>query len=318
VPKRNGSPHRTLTDITHRLNSARKFLVFINPISGTSGKEKTEALIRGQLNALQYPYSVIHTRKDGNYTPEKEKALGEGITDVIICGGDGTINSIASFFTNSDIRLGIIPMGSGNGLAYALRIPMNVQKALDVIIQGKAGYIDAFQVNGRFACMLAGLGLDGQIAHDFSEQKKRGLLTYIRISAWAFFKTSTYPLTLHLEDKKIDADIRFVSIANSNQFGNRVTIAPKASLSDGKLDIVVVKKKNRLFTVIAVMRQILFGKIQEGDVQKNRNILYYQSSEISIDNPLKAPLHIDGEPVETNVKVEIEILPSAMLVIQPL
>lgn len=245
-------------------------------------------------------------------------ALQKGITDIIICGGDGTINSVASFFTDTDIRLGIIPMGSGNGLAYALRIPMNAQKALDIILQGKAGYIDAFQVNGRFACMLAGLGLDAQIAHDFSEQKKRGLLTYIRISAWAFFKTSTFPLTLHLEDKKIDANIRFVSIANSNQFGNRVTIAPKASLSDGKLDVVVVKKKNRFLTVIAVLRQILFGKIQEDVVRKNQNILYVQSSYISIDNPLKAPLHIDGEPVETNEKVQIQILPSAMLVMQPL
>jgi diacylglycerol kinase (ATP) len=267
---------------------------------------------------MQYPFSVIHTRKDGDYTSEKERAFREGITDIIICGGDGTINSIASFFSGTDIRLGIIPLGSGNGLAYALQIPMNIQKALDIIVHGKAGHIDAFQVNGRFACMLAGIGLDAQIAHDFSLQKKRGLLTYIRVSAIAFFKTGTYPLILYFNDNKMKIDVRFISIANSNQFGNRVTIAPKASLSDGKLDVVIVKRNNRFVTALSVLRQILFGEIQQETSTKNKNILYFQTSCITIDNPQKAPLHIDGEPVNTTEKVEINIMPAAMLVMHAL
>ena len=121
-----------------------------------------------QANAIEY--SIQHTKKDGNYEEEKMQAIQTSVTDIIICGGDGTINSIARYFVNTNIRIGIIPMGSGNGLAYALGIPKNIHKAIDIIVEGKSAPIDSFQVNNHFACMLSGIGLDATIAHRFPEQ----------------------------------------------------------------------------------------------------------------------------------------------------
>ena len=298
----------------------RKLLFFINPISGTANKQKLEKAIHASMHRHGLDFSIRHTRKDGNYEKEKQDAIYSSVTDIIICGGDGTINTIARYFMQTDIRIGIIPMGSGNGLAYALGIPNKIHEALDVIVKGNCSLIDTFRVNNHFACMLSGIGLDAAIAHRFAQQKRRGLFTYIRISALSFFNTGSYPVSLQTNNhQSIDTDIRFVSIANSNQFGNRVTIAPGASLQDGLLDVVVVQKRNRLLTVLSVLIQILFGKIKsietEGIGQKT--ILYFQTKEITIHNPKQAPLHIDGEPVDTAQNIHIQITPSALLVIQP-
>lgn len=265
-------------------------------------------------------FSIRHTLKEGNYEKEKQYAIQSSVTDIIICGGDGTINTIARYFVQTNIRIGIIPMGSGNGLAYALGIPNSIHKALDIIVKGNSALIDAFLVNDHFACMLSGIGLDAAIAHRFAEQKRRGLFTYIRISALSFFNTGSYPVSLQINDHPIiKTDIRFVSIANSNQFGNRVTIAPGASLQDGLLDVVVVQKRNHLLTVLSVLIQILFGKIKsiEAELELKKTILYFQTKEITIHNPNQAPVHIDGEPVNTAQNIHIQITPGALLMIKP-
>ncbi len=298
----------------------RKLLFLINPISGVANKAALESSIQKAMSSVGFDYVIQHTRKDGKYEAVKEDALRSNVTDVIICGGDGTINTIARYFVNTDIRVGIIPMGSGNGLAYALGIPNNVKKALDIIIHGNSSRIDTFRVNDHFACMLSGVGLDAAIAHRFAQQKKRGLFTYIRVSAVSFFYTGSFPISLQINQGHIiDTDIRFVSIANSNQFGNHVTIAPGASLKDGLLDVVVVQKRNRLLTVLSVLIQILFGKIKsvESVATQKKSILYFQTKELTIENPNRAPMHVDGEPVDSSDKIHIQITPSALLMIQP-
>ena len=210
-------------------------------------------------------------------------------------------------------------MGSGNGLAFAAKIPLNIFKALDLVFNGKASPIDGFYVNDTFGCMLCGLGFDAQVAHAFFNQKKRGLFTYINISMRHFFSSKYYAFNILVNNNSFSTDAFFISIANSNQFGNYVTIAPRASLNDGLLDVVIVKKRNKIQTIFSLLKQIGLGKIQSCPqvFEKDKGVYYFQTEQIIIQNLGLAPLHIDGEPAETLPKIEIRILPNAFKLIQP-
>lgn len=298
---------------------SRKLIYFINPISGTKGKKKLIDLITSSTTKENIPFEILFTTIDGDYSFLKNKITEEQITDVIICGGDGSINKITSYLLDVSVNIGVIPMGSGNGLAYAAGINNNPKNAIKNIFNGKPKWIDGFYLNNHFSCMLSGLGFDAQVAHDFSRQKKRGLFTYIILSLKNFFSSPAYSFTIDVNGKKIQTKALFISIANSNQFGNNVTIAPKASLSDGLLDLVVVTKMNRVLTMFVLLKHLLQGKIENHTdlMVGKRKVLYLQSKKISLQNPELAPLHIDGEPVNTESNIEINIVEKAFKLIQP-
>ncbi len=297
----------------------RNFIYFINPISGTQNKKGLIEFISTQTKANGIPFQILSTNKEGDYSFLPAQITSEDITDVIICGGDGTVSQIASFLLTTSVNIGIIPMGSGNGLALAEGISKNIKKALKIIFAGKSNYIDGFYINDKFGCMLAGLGFDAQVAHDFSTQKKRGLYTYILLSIRNFFAAKAYPFIIEVNQQQIKTDALFISIANSNQFGNHVTIAPMASLNDGLLDIVVVTKMNKLLAMFSLLRQISIGKIlpKEQLVTKNKSILYFHTDELIIDNPKEAPLHLDGEPIPTEKRIKVRVLRNAFKLLQP-
>ena len=165
----------------------RSLLYFINPISGTENKQALVEFIHKETTIRKLYYQIVHTNKEGDYKYLPEKIKNENVTDVIICGGDGSVSQIASFLIHTNVNIGIIPVGSGNGLAFAAGIKRNFKKALQVVFDGHAQYIDGFTFNNKFGCMLAGLGFDAKVAHDFYEQKKRGLLTYILLCIKNFF-----------------------------------------------------------------------------------------------------------------------------------
>ncbi|MCB0710112.1 MAG: NAD(+)/NADH kinase, partial [Chitinophagaceae bacterium] len=211
----------------------RRFIYFINPISGTGKKTFVRECISSETKKQNIPFEIADTNAAGDYAYLKNKIASEKITDVIVCGGDGTVNQIANAVQGIPVNIGIIPSGSGNGLAFAAKIPKAVNKALQVIFNGNAIAVDGFYINKKFSCMLCGLGFDAQVAHDFAQQQKRGLATYVQQSAKNFFRAKPYPFELNIDGKIFDTEAFFISIANSNQFGNNFTIAPRASLHDG-------------------------------------------------------------------------------------
>jgi len=298
---------------------SRQFVYLINPISGTKTKDLALEMIKKKTAAENIPFEILPTNAEGDYAPLREKIISEKITDIIICGGDGTVNQVANACRGIDVNIGIIPLGSGNGLAFAAKIPKRVDKALDIIFKGKAEYIDSFNINKKFSCMLCGLGFDAQVAHDFAKQKKRGLITYIKQSIKNFFAAKPYPFTLFVNDTELSTDAFFISIANSNQFGNNFTIAPRASLQDGLLDIVVVNKMSKLRMVWSVMKQLRYGQVRPYEDKKyHRNeIHYFHTKKLTIQNPTLAPLHIDGDPADTAALFEIEIIEKAFRLIMP-
>ena len=297
----------------------RNFIYFINPISGTKNKDALLQLIEEKTRKQNIAYQVLHTNAGGDYFFLQEKIRSEKITDVIICGGDGTINQVTAALINIDINIGIIPMGSGNGLALAAGISRKVNKALDIIFNGKASYIDGFYINSAFSCMLCGLGFDAQVAYDFAKHPSRGLSTYIKLSIKNFLGAKAYPFVIEANNTSIQTNAFFISIANSNQFGNNFTIAPKASLNDGLLDIVIVNKMNKIKLIYTLLKQIRLGQVQQtsGKNFNEAGIQYFQTKALIIQNPLAAPLHIDGDPTVTATLFKINIIENAFRLLQP-
>lgn len=297
----------------------RKIIYLINPISGTSKKDKIRALVERVTAAKGIDYRVFHTNATGNYEFLRDHILKEHFTDVIILGGDGTVNQVTGALRDTGVQFGIIPVGSGNGLARAASIPTSMKAAIELIFTGSAEYVDAFSVNGEYACMLSGMGFDAQVAHDFAQKTTRGLFTYTQQSIIQFFKANPYQFEIVLDHFSFFTDAFFISIANSNQFGNNAIIAPQASLSDGLLDIVIVQKMNKAKLPFAILRQMRGNnKVQQlVEDMSTKNILYFQTPSLRINNPKHAPLHIDGEPRDAVASIQVDIIPQAFLLIKP-
>jgi len=291
----------------------RKIIYFINPISGTSGKSALIKKIQEKTTLQGIPFEILDTNAGGDYQFLREKVLREKITDIVICGGDGTVSKVAGSLLNENVNIGIIPMGSGNGLALAAKIPTKIDSALEIIFKGNSSFIDSFTINGTFSCMLCGLGFDAQVAHDFSKESSRGLAIYIKQIIINFISMRPSDFEIKYGGKSIVTSAFFISIANSNQFGNQFTIAPKASLTDGLLDIVVVKKMPKYRFLWSVLKQVFSGKLNNHDEHSfnNEEVLYFQTDRLTIINKDAAPLHIDGDPCNTSSEFKIKVIPNA-------
>jgi YegS/Rv2252/BmrU family lipid kinase len=298
----------------------RKIIYLLNPISGTKKKEKVKDLIIRKTQAEGIEFKILPSRIDGHYDDLRTMIEKEMITDVVICGGDGTLNAVANALQGVHVNIGIIPIGSGNSLALSAKIPKQTGRALEIIFKGNASPVDAFHINEKFSCALCGIGFDAEVAHEFAKQKTRGLQTYLRISTMKFFTSKPYPFEIKLDDRIIKTDAYFISIANSNQFGNNVTIAPRARLSDGLLDVVIVRKMNKMILPFSVLLQVAGNNrlMQVVEYFEQKNIIYVQTDKISILNPAHAPIHIDGEPTDTSGEFKIRIIPHCFKLIQPL
>ena len=298
---------------------SRKIIYVINPISGTKSKSDLQQFVEAKTKERGIPYSVFPSVADGNYSFLHSIIKEEKISDIVIAGGDGTISSVVGSLLNENINFGIIPCGSGNGLAHTAKILKQPAKALDIIFNGKASAIDGFFINDRFACMLAGLGFDAKVAHEFADHPKRGLMTYAQLTLKNFFSINPFRFELKFDKVRIDTDAFFISIANSNQFGNNFKIAPKASLSDGLLDIVIVTAQNKVSFVLQTLKQMVGWNVMEASsvITKKSGVIYFQTDKIEIINHSQAPLHIDGDPAETPAKLAIEINKKCFKLIQP-
>jgi len=297
----------------------RKIIYIINPISGTKPKNDLQKFVEAETKEKGIPFFVFPSVAGGDYSFLHPIIKEEKITDVVIAGGDGTISSVVGSLLNEHLDFGIIPCGSGNGLAHTAKISKQPAKALDIIFNGKASVIDGFFVNDRFACMLAGLGFDAKVAHEFADHPKRGLMTYAQLTLKNFFSINPFRFELRFDKVKIDTDAFFISIANSNQFGNNFTIAPKASLSDGLLDIVIVTAQNKVSFLLQTLKQMAGWNVMEASsvITKKSGVIYFQTDKIEIINHSQAPLHIDGDPAETPGKLAVEIKKKCFRLIQP-
>ena len=297
----------------------RKLLFLVNPISGTRTKEKLIAFITEKVTSAGFLFTIDYTNATGNYTLLKEKVIADRFTDIVIVGGDGSVNQVVQAFAALPVRFGILPVGSGNGLARAAGIPTKIKRALQVIIEGNTMPVDGFTINDAFSCMLSGLGFDAQVAHNFARKAKRGLFNYTKESLLHFFKAQPYGFEIKLPEFSFFTDAFLISIANSNQFGNNVTIAPQAKLNDGLLDVIVVQKMHKVKVPYAILKQLSGNNKMQQLVEdmEHKNIVYFQTPSLEISNLKLAPLHIDGEAVASAQHLVIKVLPNYFTLFVP-
>jgi len=297
----------------------RHILYIINPVSGTKNKNSLQQIVEEKTKTAGFEYVMYSSVVNNDYSFLHDIITEKKITDIIIAGGDGTVNGVVNAFKDVNVQFGILPLGSGNGLAFTAGIPRNINSALQIIFNGKSELTDAFTINNHFACMLCGLGFDAQVAHDFAADPNRGLITYIKQSIKNFFSATTYAFKIEIANEEFETEAFFISIANSNQFGNNVTIAPKASITDGLLDIVIVTKQNKLSVLLQTLRQVGgYNTLIEKEIANSHaSIIYFQTEALQIKNLSLAPMHIDGDPSETPEELNVKILKKCFRLIIP-
>jgi diacylglycerol kinase family enzyme len=233
---------------------------------------------------------------------------------VMVWGGDGSMNEAGSALLGTETPLAIIPAGSGNGLARELGIPLRPAAAIAAALQGTPRVIDAGELGGRPFFNVAGVGFDARIASRFDRAPKRGLATYVRVSARELltYAGGTYRIDWGDSEPVALREVRralLVTVANSPQFGNGARIAPLAKLDDGRLDLVVFEEVSR-FATICAMPRLFRGGIERVTGMTTRQI---ERGRIESDAPMA--FHVDGEPVEGGTTLEIRVLPRALTVI---
>jgi diacylglycerol kinase (ATP) len=286
----------------------RKALFIINPISGGKKKDGVPELIEKHLDANLFKAVIVFSDGVSHARQIAKEAVGK-FDLVVAVGGDGTVNEVASAIVGSNTTLGIVPFGSGNGLARFLNIPMDTRKAIETLSTGSEITMDSARMNGKSFFNMAGMGFDAHISEVFSHTKKRGFFTYLKSSIQ---EVTTYkPQMYHLEidGKPYSFEAFMLSFANSSQYGNNAHISPHASVQDGLIDVCVIKRFPLWRFVELCLRMITktTDSTKYVEIIKGARILVTRSS--------PGPLHLDGEPQMGGTEAEIVLIPNSLKVI---
>ncbi len=289
----------------------QKILFIINPISGGRDKKKIPALIDMYLDKTKFDYRISFTERVEHAFMLSKAALKEGYQIVVAVGGDGTVNEVAKGIFHTDTILGIIPFGSGNGLARTLKIPLKVIEAINNINDCYCIKIDSARLNNRMFFNMAGSGFDAEVSNEFAGDKKRGLLGYVRVAFQQIIKYKPQQYKISIDGKIIERQAFILSIANSSQYGNDAHIAPHADVRDGILDIVVVKPFH--FIKLPLLAMYMFTN----KADKTSYVEYFKGKKILIQREKADAIHLDGEPYIEDKDLNIEVLPLSLNVIVP-
>lgn len=292
------------------MSTARKKILFvINPHSGVGKHAYIERTIAKYLDPNAFDYDLRYTSYAGHaHEMAKEASLLE-LDAVVAVGGDGTINEVGSALLHSNTALGIIPAGSGNGLARHLGISMKPRKALAIINQFAVKKMDVWTANNRPFFNVSGLGFDAEVARAFAEHGKRGFQSYVQVTFGMYRKFKEQNFRIHANGLEMEHEAFMLSLANSSQFGNNAKIAPQASTRDGLLDLCLVPKFPLHEVPVAAVR--LF----RGTLFKYGKVRFMQVPECTIHQNSRW-MHLDGDPVECGNEIKIKALPQGLLVIR--
>lgn len=288
----------------------KKIAVFIiNLISGTSDKAAIPGLIDQYLDKTQFEYEIAVTQYAGHASEIAAKAKDDGVDVVVAVGGDGTVNEVARAIVHSSTALGIIPCGSGNGLARHLLLPLNVRKAIEVINRCEIRQLDYGIINDYPFFCTCGMGFDAFVSMKFAEAGKRGPITYVEnvLREGLKYKPETY--TIEDESGTLQYKAFLISCANASQYGNNAYIAPQASMSDGLMDVIIMEPFD-VFEAPQISIE-MFSKT----LDKNSKIKTFRTRHLHIRRDKPGVIHYDGDPVMTGADIDIELKPKGINII---
>ena len=289
---------------------SKKSLHFIiNPISGTGKQENITSKIEKTIDSSVFESHIHFTERKGHAT-EIAKDLRNDNADLIIAvGGDGTVNEIAQSLVNSSTTLGIIPTGSGNGLARHLGIPQNTSHSLKRLNTLRTKQIDSCLANTSFFINVSGVGYDAHIAHCFAQDKRRGIQTYIKLilSEWWSYSVKRYRIVAN-EGECFNGEAVQISFANGSQFGNNVVISPQSIADDGQIELCIVKPF-KFYEVPFLFLALLTSRLYRTNKME---IITCSSAKIYCSNDR---VHLDGEPSESTNSIALKVLPKSIRVL---
>lgn len=277
----------------------KKILALINPISGTANKDYLPETIRQVVDSSIFDLSIRFTQRPNHAYQLAKEAAGNGYYGVIAVGGDGTVNETASALCDTDTALGIVPNGSGNGLARHLDIPMDINEALEIINNRNIGQYDYCTANNHPFFCTCGVGFDAQVSAKFAKSGKRGPLSYVKsaVSEYLKYRPQSYRITS--PEGTIAEKAFIIACGNASQYGNNAYIAPNADMQDGLIDVTVILPITPLDT--AMLGILLFSR----HIDQDTNIISFRTPSLTIERDKSGIMHLDGETMMMPEKIEI-------------
>jgi YegS/Rv2252/BmrU family lipid kinase len=290
---------------------SKKVRFIINPRSGTNSKADLPGLIKRLLDPGEFDSEICFTEYPRHAYELSRSAMESGFDFVAVAGGDGTMNEAASALVRSNTTLALLPCGSGNGLARHLEIPLDLSRAIRLISSGKTMKIDTFTAGPFTGIGTFGIGFDAHVAHLFSKSIKRGYSTYVKLVLREFSRYPGIRSELEIDGKQFAEQVFLMTFANSSQFGNNAVIAPHADLTDGLIDLTLV----RPFPWYAAPH--LIYRLSANRLHKSKYYTCLQGSSIKVRNQGLIKAHIDGEPVLLEGDFTVQNVPHSLSIIVP-
>ncbi|BDD10188.1 hypothetical protein FUAX_26200 [Fulvitalea axinellae] len=279
-----------------------KILFVVNPVAGTKNKDDFSSWVETHLGSKGLVYEIRYTERRGHAVELVNEALEQKIRYIVAVGGDGTVNEVARGMVNADAAMGVIPMGSGNGLARSLGIPLKISDAIARVSELNERTIDAGYINGEMFLCTAGVGFDAHIGKCFEFAEGRGLSTYVREGLKEFAKYKPLSYRIESDGKSVEREAFALTFANAPQYGNNAYISPNADMSDGLLDMCLVEP----FTMVEAL--VLVTELFTKNIHRNERVRITRVKEVKVLSPESDCFHVDGEyrPLEggeINVRV---------------
>lgn len=285
-----------------------KIAFIINPKAGVKKNIDLAVFIKEHFKS-PYPFDCIIWENKNDFESIQKRIHTENYTIAVACGGDGTVNAVASAVVNTSVALAILPLGSGNGLARSNNIPMDLIKALAVISEAQTKKTDSVVMNGIPFFCTAGIGFDALIANAFATSTKRGLATYVSTTIKEFFSYKPNKYNIIVDDKLYQKEAFLITVANAGQWGNDVYIAPGAKLDDGLLRVCILRPFP-LWQIPVIATKLILKKI---DTSSYLEIIV--GKEIKINFSGELPVHFDGEPLLLSNELNIKVNPLSLNVV---
>ncbi|MFL5753237.1 MAG: diacylglycerol/lipid kinase family protein [Bacteroidia bacterium] len=286
----------------------KKVIFIVNPKAGVKKKIDVPRLIEDNFSKA-IPYEIIIWKNKNDFNSIRERIFTEKFTIAVAVGGDGTVNEVAKAVNHTNVVLGVIPFGSGNGLARSIGVPMNAIAAIKRIENGIVKTVDSGLINAKPFFCTSGMGFDAHIGSLFASSTKRGFWTYTKIVIRELFGYKSQEYQIKQKGGTITKKAFLLTFANAGQYGNDFYIAPEANMTDGLLHVVILKPFSLLMAPFLVL------KIFNRKANRSRYIETFTATELTIQRSAPGAVHYDGEPESMPADVQVSVVPQSLKVI---
>lgn len=286
----------------------KRIWFIINPISGVRRKDDIPSLVREYLDHNQYDFEIQYTTHKGHGSELAKEARNLAIDIVCAVGGDGSVHEIGTSLIGSNVLLAIIPIGSGNGLARHMNIPLTIKKAIHCINDQHKITMDTILVNEQAFLGVGGYGFDALIAQKFEGSRRRGLSTYFKLFFREFFKYNPINISVDANGQIKKLPVMLCTLANTKQWGNGLVVSPNSDATDGKVELILLKPFSFWRLPILAM-QFLFRRSDKSALME---VISFDKATIRVSEKIA---HYDGESMATKGVLHVKVVPKSLQIL---